>query len=137
MDALERLAEKNRQHQKYKTAENIAALILLIGLLPFYSDMAYSALVLGHEFPQGAVYLAISLFGSLSFALPIMAMGDLLLFPRALKVVMFVVLQAWFAYFWVLSEESWVAFMPLVPVFLILQFQIPKIKELAEKEDGI
>jgi hypothetical protein len=137
MDALEKLAETNRQHNKIKKDEKFSTYFLMLGLLPFYADLIYSKFVVGLEFPESFGYFLLSLAGNCIFAFPVLGMGSLLLFPRLLKLFTLIGIQIWFAYFWVYHELSWVGFLPLVIVYLIFQIQLPKIKQRATEEDGI
>ncbi|PKI16289.1 hypothetical protein, partial [Colwellia sp. 12G3] len=137
MDALEKLAERNRQHNKIKKDEKFSTYFLMLGLLPFYADLIYSKFVVGLEFPESFGYFLLSLAGNCIFAFPVLGMGSLLLFPRVLKLFTLIGIQIWFAYFWVYHELSWVGFLPLVIVYIIFQIQLPKIKQCAAEEDGI
>jgi hypothetical protein len=136
MDTLEKLAEKNRTHKKQIKTENMMIFVLFLGLLPFFIDLIYSAIYLGHEFPQSMIYMATSLIGAFAFSFPLMAMGDLLILPKWLKVIALIMMQVWFTYFWVFYTLSWPAFLMLIPVFLLLQFQAPAIKKAAEAVDN-
>ena len=137
MDALEKLAERNRQHNKIKKDEKFSTYFLMLGLLPFYADLIYSKFVVGLEFPESFGHFLLSLAGNCIFAFPVLGMGSLLLFPRLLKLFTLIGIQIWFAYFWVYHELSWVGFLPLVIVYIIFQIQLPKIKQCAAEEDGI
>ncbi len=137
MDALEKLAERNRQHNKIKKDEKFSTYFLLLGLLPFYTDLIYSKFVVGLEFPESFGYFLQSLAGNCIFAFPVLGMGSLLLFPRLLKLFTLIVIQTWFTYFWVFHDLTWVGFFPLVIVYITFQIQLPKIKQRAAEEDGI
>jgi len=136
MDTLEKLAEKNRTHKKQIKTENMMIFVLFLGLLPFFIDLIYSAIYLGHEFPQSMIYMATSLIGAFAFSFPLMAIGDLLILPKWLKVIVLIMMQVWFTYFWVFYTLSWPAFLMLIPVFILLQFQAPAIKKAAKAGDN-
>ncbi len=137
MDALEKLAERNRQHNKIKKDEKFLTYFVLLGLLPFYADLIYSKFVVGLEFPESFGYFLLSLAGNCIFAFPVLGMGSLLLFPRLLKLFTLIGIQTWFAYFWVFHYLTWVGFFPLVIVYITFQIQLPIIKQRAAEEDGI
>ncbi|MEI8619621.1 hypothetical protein P4S66_01530 [Pseudoalteromonas sp. B129b] len=71
---------------------------------------------------------SIALFGSLGFGLPLAALGDLMLFKRVSKLFLLTIAEAWFIWLWVVTPLSWLAFLPLIPAFVILQVQLPEIK---------
>ncbi|TMO74843.1 hypothetical protein CWC17_07745 [Pseudoalteromonas sp. S3785] len=137
MDALEKLAERNRQQTKIKKDEKFLTYFVLLGLLPFYADLIYSKFVVGLEFPESFGYFLLSLAGNCIFAFPVLGMGSLLLFPRLLKLFTLIGIQTWFAYFWVFHDLTWVGFFPLVIVYITFYIQLPKIKQRAAEEDGI
>jgi hypothetical protein len=137
MDALEKLAANNRLHKKHKRAERIAAFILFIGALPAYIDWVYSSVYFFEDFPKNIIPMIGSCIGALCFSLPLMAMGDLLILPKWFKIIVFILLQVWFTYFWVFYNLSWPAFLVLIPVYILLQFQVPEIKRRAKEADGI
>ena len=135
MDALEKLADKNRTHQKHVKAEKLALALIALGLLPFYVDLAYSMFTSDASFPQRLMFAFVSCIGSLSFSYPILAMIELSLFSYRVKAIILVFTQSWFIYFWVFSEISWIGFLPLVPVYLVMRRQLPEIKAKVDKED--
>jgi uncharacterized membrane protein len=136
MDTLEKLAAKNRAHKKQVRTENMMSFVLFLGLLPFFIDLVYSAIYLGHEFPHSLAYMATSLIGALAFSFPLMAMGEMLILPNWFKVIALIMMQVWFTYFWVFYTLSWPAFLMLIPVFILLQFQAPAIKRASEEGDN-
>lgn len=129
MDALEKLAQKNRQHNKIKKNEKFLTYFIILGFMPFYTDLTYSYFFIDLEFPESSAYSLVSLAGNLIFILPVLGMGELLLFPRLLKLFTLVFIQIWFAYFWVFDDSHWIGFLPLVIVYVIFQTQLPKIKK--------
>lgn len=64
-------------------------------------------------------------------------MGDLMLFTRWLKLLGLIAAECWFVYFWAFQMQSWLAFVPLVPVFICLQIQMPRIKQQAKRKQNI
>ena len=135
MNTLDKLAEKNRTHIQHLRKERLVSFVLFLSLLPFFIDLVYSAIYLGHEFPQSLVHMATSLIGAFAFSFPLMAMGEQLILPTWLKVIALIMMQVWFTYFWVFYKLSWPAFLLLIPVFILLQFQAPAIKKAAEAEE--
>lgn len=137
MDALDKLAAKNRSHKKHKRAERIAAFIFFIGVLPAYIDWFYSSVYFFEDFPKNIIAMIGSCLGALCFSLPLMAMGELLILPKWFKILVFILLQVWFTYFWVFYNLSWPAFLVLIPVFILLQFQAPEIKKRMKEMDDV
>jgi len=86
MNTLDKLTDKNHIHNKYVRAERLMGFVLIIGLLPFYVDIIYSAIYSGHEFPQSLLYMLASSFGALYFSLPLMAMVELMIIPKWLNI---------------------------------------------------
>jgi hypothetical protein len=41
-------------------------------------------------------------------------------------------MQVWFIYFWAFKFQSWLAFVPMLPAFLLLLVQASKILEKAK-----
>jgi hypothetical protein len=134
MDALEKLAEKNRAHKKHIEAERSSLVLILLGLLPFYVDLAYSFIKSDSAFPQTLIFAVISCVGSLCYSYPILAAVDISLFSQKIKAMTLIITQSWFIYFWVFSSLPWVAFIPLIPVYTIVRRQLPKIR--AKIENG-
>ncbi|MGX1113683.1 hypothetical protein ACSSVW_003112 [Pseudoalteromonas sp. MBR-15] len=129
MDALSKLQEKNKIHSKHQrsTSWNTVWMFCLLSPLLFsYGYEFYFSVIQNTEFES--IHPAIVLVGSLGFGLPLAAMGDLMLFKRVIKLLLLIAAESWFIWFWVVSELSWLAFLPLIPVFVMLQIQLPKIK---------
>lgn len=99
---------------------------LLSPLLFSYCYEFYFSVIRNTEFEF--IHPAIVLVGSLGFGLPLAAIGDLMLFKRVIKLLLLIAAESWFIWFWVISELSWLAFLPLIPAFIMLQIQLPKIK---------
>ncbi|WP_278369093.1 hypothetical protein [Pseudoalteromonas lipolytica] len=91
-----------------------------------YGYEFYFSVIQNTEFES--IHPAIVSVGSLGFGLPLAAMGDLMLFKRVIKLLLLIAAESWFIWFWVVSELSWLAFLPLIPAFVMLQIQLPKIK---------
>ena len=129
MDALSKLQEKNKIHARHQRNANwstVWVLCLLSPLLFSYGYEFYLSVVKGLEFDF--VPPIVVLIGSLGFGLPIAAMGDLLLFTRFTKLLLLLIAEVFFIWFWVIYPLSWLAFLPLLPAFIVLQIQLPKIK---------
>ncbi|MCF2917757.1 hypothetical protein L1266_16380 [Pseudoalteromonas sp. Cn5-37] len=128
MDALSKLQEKNKIHSKHQRNANwsaVWALLLMSPLLFSYGNEFYFSVIknIQIEAPQPFIVL----FGSLCFGLPLLAIGDCMLFKRVNKLLLLIIAEAWFICFWVVTPLSWLAFLPLIPAFVILQIQLPKI----------
>ena len=129
MDALSKLQEKNKIHSKHQRNarwSTVWALCLFSPLLFSYGYEFYFSVI--ENIKIETFHPSIALFGSLGFGLPLAAMGDLMLFKRASKLFLLTIAEAWFIWFWVITPLSWLAFLPLIPAFVILQVQLPKIK---------
>lgn len=131
MDTLEKLAQKNKAHQKQQSNDRFSTVAMILVLVPFLFGIAIDI---------GAVNSSLNFnlwlygFGALCFGLPLAAIGDLMLFSRWLKISGLIITQGWFIYFWAFQMQSWLAFVPLVPAFVLLQIQMPQIKKQAERE---
>ena len=118
MDTLEKLAQKNKAHQKQQSNDRFSTVAMILVLVPFLFGIAIDI---------GAINSSLNFnlwlygFGALCFGLPLAAIGDL-------------ITQGWFIYFWAFQMQSWLAFVPLVPAFVLLQIQMPQIKKQAERE---
>ena len=134
MDALEKLAEKNRAHKKHLNDDRSSLAIIAIGLLPFYVDLAYSLFTTDFVFPQTFFNAVLSCIGSLCFSYPILTMVDVSFLSKKIKAIVLVVTQTWFVYFWVFNGSGWVAFMPLIPVYLVVRRQLTQIKVNADND---
>ena len=132
MDALEKLAEKNRTHRNHIKAERIMTLLMIVGLLPFYIDLVYAFIFADKTFPEELVFAAISGLGVFCFSFPLLAMGELIQLPLWVKVISLLLLETWFTFFWVFNNSSWLAFVVLIPVYVVFKIQIPAIKSKAE-----
>lgn len=129
MDALSKLQEKNKIHSKLQrnTSWNVVWMLCLLSPLLFSNGYEfYFSFIRNTEFES--IHPAIVLVGSLGFGLPLAAMGGLMLFRRIIKLLLLIAAESWFIWFWVVSELSWLAFLPLIPAFVILQTQLPKIR---------
>jgi hypothetical protein len=129
MDALSKLQEKNKIHSKHQrdaSWNTVWALCLLSPLLFSYGYEFYFSVI--ENIKIETLHPSIALFGSLGFGLPLAAMGDLMLFKRVSKLFLLTIAESWFIWFWIVTPLSWLAFLPLIPAFVILQVQLPKIK---------
>ncbi|EGM70781.1 hypothetical protein SOHN41_01269 [Shewanella sp. HN-41] len=131
MDVLEKLAEKNKAQEKHRSNERFVTIVLLLILVPCLFGIAIDV---GLIESSASFNLWLYGAGTLCFGLPLAAMGDLMLFPRWLKLLGLFVLQSWFIYFWAFQMQSLLAFVPLLPVFALLQIQLPKIRQQAGRE---
>lgn len=129
MDVLSKLQEKNKIHSQQQRNASWSTVWIFCLLSPLLFSYAY-------EFYFSVIKLTelefvppfIVLIGLLGFGLPFAAMGDLILFNRKVKLLLLLIAEAWFTWFWVVSPLSWLAFLPLIPAFIVLQVQLPKIK---------
>jgi hypothetical protein len=129
MDALSKLQEKNKIHSKHQrdaSWNTVWALCLLSPLLFSYGYEFYFSVI--ENIKIETLHPSMALFGSLGFGLPLAVMGDLMLFKRVSKLFLLTIAESWFIWFWIVTPLSWLAFLPLIPAFVILQVQLPKIK---------
>ncbi|MBO1271270.1 hypothetical protein J3L11_06340 [Shewanella sp. 4t3-1-2LB] len=133
MDTLEKLAEKNKAQAKHRRNEHFLTTVMMLVLFPLFFGIAIDVGLI-----ESSVNFNLWLYGlgALCFGLPLAAMGDLMLFSRWLKLLGLIVAQGWFVYFWAFQMQSWLAFVPLVPLFIWLQIQMPKIKQHAKREQN-
>ncbi|KZY42284.1 MULTISPECIES: hypothetical protein [unclassified Pseudoalteromonas] len=129
MDALSKLQEKNKIHSKHQRNASWSAVwvfLLMSPLLSSYGSEFYFSVIKNIQIE--APHPFIVLFGSLCFGLPLLAIGDCILFKRVNKLLLLIIAEAWFIWFWVVNPLSWLAFLPLIPAFVILQIQLPQIR---------
>lgn len=129
MDALSKLQEKNKIHSKHQrnvSWSTVWMFCLLSPLLFSYGYEFYFSVIKSIKIET--LHPSIALFGLLGFGVPLAAMGDLMLFKRVSKLFLLIIAEAWFIWFWVVTPLSWLAFLPLIPAFVILQVHRPKIK---------
>ncbi|MFD2097745.1 hypothetical protein ACFSJ3_17275 [Corallincola platygyrae] len=130
MDALEKLAAKNKAHQKQRRGERFLSAVMFLVLIP-----SILGIVVDLGFIESSSNFNLWLYGlgALGFGLLLAAMGDLMRIPRWLKICGLLVAQCWFVYFWTFQMQSWMAFLPLVPAYLVLQLRA-SIKEHSVEE---
>ncbi|QYJ73315.1 DUF4386 domain-containing protein [Shewanella sp. FJAT-51649] len=133
MDTLEKLAGKNKAQEKHRRNEHFLTTVMLLVLFPFFFGIAIDVGMIA-----SSVNFNLWLYGlgALCFGLPLAAMGNLMLFSRWLKLLGLIAAQGWFVYFWAFQMQSWLAFVPLAPVFIWLQIQMPRIKQQANREQN-
>jgi hypothetical protein len=131
MDTLAKLADKNKAQEKHRSKERFLTTVVVLVLIPCFFGIAIDVGVINSS---ASFNLWLFGFGALCFGLPLAAMGDLMLFSRWLKITGLIVAQSWFIYFWAFQMQSWLAFVPLLPVFVLLQIQMRKIKQQSEHE---
>jgi hypothetical protein len=131
MDSLNKLQERNDNYSKCQRNEIWSVVWVFCLLSPLF--LSYG-LEFYHSF-QGLTFEAlhpvvvfVAMFG---FGLPLAFMGDLMLFNRAVKLLLLVIAESWFIWFWVVTPLSWLAFLPLVPAYILLKLQLSKSKVLA------
>jgi len=134
MDTLEKLAEKNKAQEKHRRNEYFLTTVMMLVLSPSFFGIAIDVGLI-----ESSVNFNLWLYGlgALCFGLPLAAMGDLMLFTRWLKLLGLIAAECWFVYFWAFQMQSWLAFVPLVPVFICLQIQMPRIKQQAKRKQNI
>ena len=131
MDTLEKLAKKNKAQEKHRSSERFLTTAMMLVLIPFLFGIAIDVGVINSSRNFNLWFYDA---GALGFGLPLAAMGDLMLLTRRLKLTGLMIAQGWFIYFWAFQTQSWLAFSPLVLVFVLLRIQMPKIKQKAERE---
>lgn len=128
MDALSKLQEKNDAHSKHQrdTSWGIICVFCILSPLLFSYGWEFYHSFKGLTFE--ALHPSIVVVAMLGFGLPIAFMGDLMLLHRAIKFLLLVAAECWFIWFWVVSPLSWLAFLPLIPAYVLLKVQLPKNK---------
>ncbi|QYK06871.1 hypothetical protein [Shewanella zhangzhouensis] len=131
MDTLEKLAEKNKVQEKHRHSDNFLTTVMILVLLPLFFGIAIDVGLI-----ESSVNFNLWLYGLgvLCFGLPLAAMGDLMPSARWLKLLGLVTAQGWFVYFWAFQMQSWLAFIPLAPVYIWMKTQMPRIKQQAKRE---
>ncbi|PWF63191.1 hypothetical protein CBX96_11900 [Shewanella sp. BC20] len=123
MDALDKLAAKNAQHDSAVKAERLIILLVSLGLLPFYIDIGY-AVWTDLTFPERHFYLLISGVSCFFFSGLLMAFGELMRMRQWLKWVLFLISLTWFSTFWIFGNHDPIAFMPLIPAFILIKLKL-------------
>jgi hypothetical protein len=91
-----------------------------LGLLPFYIDIGY-AVWKDFTFPERHFYLLISGVSCFFFSGLLMAFGELMRMRQWLKWVLFLISLTWFSTFWILGNHNPIAYVPLIPAFILLK----------------
>jgi len=124
MDTLEKLAQKNKAHQKHLSNDRFSTVVMILVLVPFLFGIAIDV---GAINSIADFNLWLYGLGVLCFGLPLAAMGDLMLFSRWLKMTVLIIAQGWFIYFWAFEMQPWLAFVPLLPAFILVKVQSSKL----------
>ncbi len=128
MDALKKLQERNNKHANHKRNSIWSVVWGLCLLSPLFVS---SGLEFYHSFKGltfEALHPAAVLFAIFGFGLPLAFMGDLILLNRPAKLLLLVIAECWFIWFWVVTPLSWLAFLPLVPTYIWVKIQLSKNK---------
>ena len=135
-DGMKTLQQKNDEHSKLIAKERHSALYLALSLFPIF-------VIFGYDFYQEGVgaetlgfHPAFVVFSTLLFALPFLAIGQMLILPSWLKLTLYVCIQILFASLWFLDGLLWLAIIPLIVIFGILQYQLPEIRKSAEQNEN-
>ncbi|MFK3863369.1 hypothetical protein [Pseudoalteromonas rhizosphaerae] len=130
---METLQEKNNKYAKYHRNDSWGVFVAFTIMSPLLFSYGYEFFY----WFQGEIievpHPAFVLVGALFYGGIMVAMGDIIIFSKLLKVFSLIAVMCWFSYFWVVLNLSWLAFAPLVPVFILLQIQMPKIKANSNK----
>ncbi|KGJ87807.1 hypothetical protein [Colwellia psychrerythraea] len=138
MDALEKLAERNRAHSKHIAKESRSIVFTAIYLMPVLITYFYNAYSPGEGFEVNPLNSLIPTGGAFILSLILHVLVGLLLFTHKLKVVGFFTMQLWFTYFWNSNQDFIFSFIPLLFTFIIFTFQFPQIKvKLLNDKNGI
>jgi hypothetical protein len=108
MDTLEKLAQKNKAHQKHLSNDRFSTVVMILVLVPFLFGIAIDV---GAINSTEDFNLWLYGLGALCFGLPLAAMGDLMLFSRWLK-------------------------MTVLPALILVKVQSSKIIQKAEAEEN-
>ena len=133
MSLVKKQARKNREHQKLLGNERFSTFIAVLAFIPFFINLAIEAYSV-EDF--SLLIIPIDSFLLLAYGLVVAALGDVMMFPRWLKLLGMFLIQSWLAYFWFALHQSRWAFIPIVPVFLILMMQGPKISKKAFEDQA-
>ncbi|MFT6977662.1 MAG: hypothetical protein ACJAZA_001381 [Shewanella psychromarinicola] len=133
---MKTLQQKNDEHSKLIAKERHSALYLALSLFPIVT-------IFGYDFYQGffgkealGFHPAFLVFGTLLFALPFLAIGQMLILPSWLKLTSYVCIQILFTSLWFLDGLLWLAIIPLIVIFGILQYQLPEIRKSTEQNEN-
>lgn len=129
MDVLEKLQEKNKQQAHYRQAHIWHVFIVFIMMSPLLFSYGYGFYYEFYGQEVDLMHPGIVMIGTLAFGLPLSGMGSLLLFSKPIKAILLIISTVWFTYFWVVLNIYWVAFVPWVPAYMTLRFQMPEIKK--------
>ncbi|WP_076407546.1 hypothetical protein [Shewanella sp. UCD-KL12] len=133
---MKTLQQKNDEHSKLIAKERHSAVYLALALFPIF-------VIFGYDFYRGFVgaealgfHPGLVVLGSLLFALPLLAIGQMLILPSWLKLTSYVCIQILFASLWFLDGFLWLALIPLIVVFGILQYQLPVIRNSVDQNEN-
>lgn len=97
---MKTLQQKNDEHSKLIAKERQSVLYVVLSLFPIF-------VVFGYDFFQETVgaevlgfHPALVVFSTLLFALPFLAIGQMLIFPPWLKLILYVFIQILFTTLW-------------------------------------
>jgi len=138
MDALEKLAERNRAHSNHTAKENRNTVFIAIYLMPVLITYFFTAYSSGEGFEVNPLNSLIPTGGAFIFSLILHVLVGLLILAHKVKVVAFFTMQLWFTFFWNSSQGFMFSFVPLLLTFIIFIFQFSKIKvKLLNDKNGI
>ncbi|WP_426369869.1 hypothetical protein [Pseudocolwellia sp. HL-MZ7] len=138
MDALEKLAERNRIHSNHTAKENGNNLFVAISLVPVLITYFYTIYTPGEGFELDLLNALLPTVGAIILSSLLSILFSFLIFTHAMKVIAFFIMQCWFTYFWNSNEGFILSFMPLIFTFFIFLFQLSKIKvKLINDRNGI
>ncbi|MCL1041048.1 MULTISPECIES: hypothetical protein [Shewanella] len=130
---MKTLQQKNDEHLRLVAKERHSVFLVALSLIPIFVIFSYDLyqwFIGGDSLGHHAASITL---GTLIFALPIMIMGQMLIAPNWLKLLLYVALQLLFTSLWFIEGLLWVAVIPVVITFGILQYQLPEIRKRVEQ----
>lgn len=133
---MKTLQQKNDEHSRLIAKERHSVFHATLSLIPIFIILGYDLyqwFIGGDSLGHHSVFV---ILGTLIFGLPILAVGQMLIAPYWLKLLSYVVIQFLFTSLWFFDGLLWLAVIPLVITFGILQYQLPEIRKLVEQNEN-
>jgi len=138
MDALEKLAERNRAYSNHTANDNRNVLFIAIYLLPVLITYFYTVYSPGEGLEINPLNALLPTSGAFILSMLLYVFVGLLILSHRVKVIAFLTMQCWFTYFWNSSEGVAFSLIPLFLTLIIFIFQFSKIKiKLLNDRNGI
>jgi len=128
MDALEKLAERNRAHSNLTSSDNRNNMFIAINLVPVLITYFYTVYSPGEGFEINLLNALLPTGGAFILSMFLHMFVSFLILSHKVKVMAFFTMQCWFTYFWNSTGGLAFSLIPLLLVFIIFIFQFSKIK---------